>query len=159
MIQARRSLPAKSHGMELLRTSLTAQSIRVHMWRELPTLLTPGSPLWQHEIKCDAYDQHARIPPRVQVSAAHNTDGFRDIVAAAHILPTSPWHHAPRLRAIGEIVQQIGESNWRNFGLLFRQHGLSEQEADALIDTGLRESVSQEIWQVMRYHTIYATKI
>lgn len=158
IIQAHQSLPVMSQGMALLRKSLAAQSIRVHMWRDLPSLLVPGSPTWHPEMKCDdTHDQHGTVRPHV--SCAQSANGFRDIAVATHILPTSPWHNSPRLRALGEIVKQIGEWNWRNFGLLFRQHGLSEQEADALIDTGLTEYSSCKVWRVMRYHTVYATKI
>ncbi|CAE6443329.1 unnamed protein product [Rhizoctonia solani] len=162
VIQAKRSLPVMTHGMYLLRKSLEAQSVRVDMWRELPELLTPGSSLWhlqphEREMKFDDVQTYS---PTVETACARPVKGFKDVTSRIHIYPTTGWHQSPRLRALGEIVQQTGEWSWRNFGLLFRQGNLmDEKQANELIEAGQEERTSREIWQVMRYHTIYATKI
>ncbi|QRW21841.1 methyltransferase domain protein [Rhizoctonia solani] len=162
VIQAKRSLPVMTHGMYLLRKSLEAQSVRVDMWRELPELLTPGSSLWhlqphEREMKFDDVQTYS---PTVETACARPVKGFKDVTSRIHIYPTTGWHQSPRLRALGEIVQQTGEWSWRNFGLLFRQGNLmDEKQANELIEAGQKERTSREIWQVMRYHTIYAMKI
>ncbi|CAE6352725.1 unnamed protein product [Rhizoctonia solani] len=162
VILAKRSLPVMTHGMYLLRKSLEAQLVRVNMWRELPELLAPSSGLWhsqprEHEMKFDVLQTY---PPFMEAACARPVLGFRDIISQVHIYPTTGWHQSPRLQALGEIVQQTGEWNWRNFALLFRQSDLmDEKQADELIEAGQKERTSRDIWQVMRYHTIYATKI
>ncbi|KAB5591290.1 hypothetical protein CTheo_5249 [Ceratobasidium theobromae] len=159
VIQAPRSLQAMSRGMRLLRDSLISQSVSINMWRELPDLLVPDSSLWRippRELKSDNFEEGQ---PHMRVPHTPGPGGYRDIVVTTHILPTTSWHSCPRLRALGDVVQQVGEWDWKNFGLLFRQHGLNEKEADALIEAGMKERTSVDIWQVMRYHTIYATKI
>ena len=152
IVRAERSLPVMSRGMRMLRDSLSAQGLHVHMWRDLPNLLAPGSPLWvpKSESKFPAPSPKMQTEPQ----------GYRDIVATAHVLPNAPWHPTnARLRAIGEVVQQVGYANWQNFGLLFRQHGLSEEEASHLVNAGLEEASKNEVRKVMLYHTIHATKI
>ncbi|KAF8602545.1 hypothetical protein BDV93DRAFT_523924 [Ceratobasidium sp. AG-I] len=151
VIRAERSLPVMLRGMRMLRDSLSIQGLHVHMWRDLPALLAPGSPLWTPKTVSEF--------PTPSVKHVEQR-GYKDIVATAHVLPTAPWHPTnSRLRAIGEVVQQVGYANWQNFGLLFRQHGLSEEEASQLVDAGLKESSKDKIWKVMLYHTVYATKI
>ncbi|KAJ1304957.1 hypothetical protein OPQ81_006089 [Rhizoctonia solani] len=160
VIPARDSLPVVTHGMALLRESLAVQQVRVEMWRELPELLAPGSSLWHPRTPENDTKPNDTQPYQTRIdSPCASPRGFRDIVCQIHIYPTTAWHCSPRLHALGEIVQQIGEWSWRNFGLLFRQHGKDEKEVDSLIEAGLKESRLLNIWQVMRYHTIYATKI
>ncbi|CUA70604.1 hypothetical protein RSOLAG22IIIB_09028 [Rhizoctonia solani] len=142
VILAKDSLPVITYGIELLQ------------------LLAPGSSLWhsqprEHNIKLDDVDLYQT---GMEASCSPPL-GFKDIVSQIHIYPITGWHHSPRLRALGEIVQQVGQWNWRNFGLLFRQIGRDEKEVDALIEAGEKEMSSRDIWQVMRYHTMYATKI
>ncbi|KDN37332.1 hypothetical protein RSAG8_10220, partial [Rhizoctonia solani AG-8 WAC10335] len=159
VILGKDSLPVMTHGMELLRESLTIQQVEVDMWRKLTELLTPGSSLWhsqprEHDMKLDDVQLY-----QTGMGTSCGSLGFKDIVSQIHICPTTGWHHSPRLRALGEIVQQVGEWSWRNFGLLFRQVGRDEKEVDALIEAGQKERTSLDIWQVMRYHTVYATRI
>ncbi|KAG8741170.1 hypothetical protein FRC10_003215 [Ceratobasidium sp. 414] len=172
IILAHSSLPVMSRGMSMLRDSLTAQQCSVHMWRDLPALLLPGSTLWQ--ISNDSAElfesgpipnatphpptEHPPIPGLPHSQFAHRL-GYTSIQSETHILPTSPWHPSPRLHAIGDLVQQIGVANWHHFGLLFRQHGLSEVEADRLVAAGHAELASIDICKVMRYHTVHATKL
>ncbi|KAG9093127.1 hypothetical protein FS749_015023 [Ceratobasidium sp. UAMH 11750] len=157
VIAAHSSLPVMSRGMSMLRDSLTAQKCYVHMWRDLPTLLLPNSTLWQPpdnpaELFKPAPTESPQIP-------GPNRLGYTSIHSETHILPTSPWHSSPRLHAIGDLVQQIGVANWQHFGLLFRQHGLSETEAEGLFAAGLAELARKDICTVMRYHTVHATKL
>ncbi|QRV94462.1 methyltransferase domain protein [Ceratobasidium sp. AG-Ba] len=148
IIPAHQSLPIMSQGMSMLRTSLSTQNCSIYMWRDLPTLLLPTSSLWNPDPDPDTLK-----PPTTP-------RGYTSIVPQVHILPNSPWHTlSPRLRAIGELVQQIGTSNWQNFGLLFRSQGLSEAETDRLVSAGSAELVSKDIYKVMRYHTVHAIKI
>lgn len=121
------------------------------MWRDLPNLLAPQSPLWVPKT-----DSEFPTPPLKQVERR----GYKDIVATAHVMPTAPWHPTnATLRAVGEVVQQVGYANWQNFVLLFRQHGLGEEEASHLVNAGLKETANSKVWKVMLYHTIHATKI
>ncbi|CAE6491294.1 unnamed protein product [Rhizoctonia solani] len=161
VIPAKQSLPAMTHGMELLRDSLTLQQVKVFMWRELPELLAPCSTLWQYQPREHDMKPGEIRPYQTGIEAVciRPILGFKGIVSQTHIYPTTPWHSSPRLRALGEIVQQVGEWNWKNFGLLFRQAGHDEKLVDALIEAGHKERISKDIWQVMRYHTIHATKI
>ncbi|KAG8758151.1 hypothetical protein FRC11_004039 [Ceratobasidium sp. 423] len=161
VIPAKQSLPAMTHGMELLRDSLTLQQVKVFMWRELPELLAPGSALWQYQPREHdmRYSDVGPYQTGIEAACVRPTLGFKDVVSQIHIYPTTPWHTSPRLRALGEIVQQVGEWNWKNFGLLFRQAGHDEKLVDTLIEAGHKERTSTDIWQVMRYHTVYATKI
>ncbi|CAE6433759.1 unnamed protein product [Rhizoctonia solani] len=162
VILAKHSLPVMTHGMHLLRKSLEAQLVRVNMWRELPELIARGSSLWnsqprEHEMKFDGIQTS---PHFMDSLCTRPVLGFKDIVSQVHIYPTTGWHQSPRLRALGEIVQQTGEWSWRNFGLLFRQSELmDEKQATELIEAGQKERTSRDIRQVMRYHTIFATKI
>lgn len=161
VILGKDSLPVMTHGMQLLRESLDIQQVQVEMWRQLPELLAPDSPLWRshprgHDAKPDDVQPY-QTP--IDAACVRTSPGFEGIVTQIHIYPTTGWHHTPRLRALGEIVQQVGEWFWRNFGLLFRQAGRDEKEVDALIEAGQKERTSPDIWQVMRYHTVYATKL
>ncbi|CAE6462562.1 unnamed protein product [Rhizoctonia solani] len=161
VIPGKDSLPVMTHGMQLLRESLGVQQVQVEMWRQLPELLAPDSPLWQshpreHDVKPNDVQPYQT---RMENTCIRAAPGFKGIVTQIHIYPTTGWHHTPRLRALGEIVQQVGEWSWRNFGLLFRQVGRDEKEIDALIEAGQKERTSLDIWQVMRYHTVYATKL
>lgn len=153
VIRGERSLPVMSRGMRMLRESLTRQGIHLYMWRDLPGLLLPGSPLWFPKP-----DTVFPSPPAPMKQA--DNQGYRDIISFTHIMPTAPWHPTnTRLRAIGELVQQVGVSNWQNFGLLFLQHGSDEEEVARLVSAGHKELMRPGTWQVMQYHTTHATKI
>ncbi|CAE6400049.1 unnamed protein product [Rhizoctonia solani] len=159
VILAKDSLPVMTHGMELLRESLTIQQVQVDMWRQLPELLIPGSSLWHPQPRKHGTKADDVQPYQTGVEDACGPPGFKNVVSQIHIYPTTGWHQSPHLRALGEIVQQVGAWSWRNFGLLFRQVGRDEKEVDALIEAGQKERISLDIWQVMRYHTVYATRI
>ncbi|CAE7189200.1 unnamed protein product [Rhizoctonia solani] len=159
VIPAKDSLPVMTHGMELLRESLTMQQVEVEMWRKLPKLLAPCSSLWCQPREPDMKPDDVQLyQTRIDISCGPSP-GFKDIISQVHIYPTTGWHPTPRLRALGDIVQQVGEWSWKNFGLLFQQVGRDKNEVDALIEAGQKERTSLDIWQVMRYHTVYATKI
>ncbi|KAG9118265.1 hypothetical protein FRC07_007305 [Ceratobasidium sp. 392] len=169
IIPAHQILPIMCRGMSMLRDSLTTQNCCVYMWRDLPELLLPNSILWQTPtsdllkptvtpLPMPQYGSNGIFPPPPRSQAQRL--GYTSIQSEIHVLPTAPWHtSSPRLYAIGDLVRQIGVANWQHFGLLFRQHGLSEAEADRLVEQGLAELASKERRTVMRYHTVHATKI
>ncbi|KAG8680829.1 hypothetical protein FRC09_017944, partial [Ceratobasidium sp. 395] len=123
-----------------------------------PTLAPAPHASGHPDLPHPLHETYPTIFPPPQRRAQHL--GYTSIQSQVHILPTAPWHtSSPRLRAIGDLVQQIGVANWTHFGLLFRQHGLSEAEAERLVAEGLAELARKERRTVMRYHTVHATKI
>ncbi|CAE6521465.1 unnamed protein product [Rhizoctonia solani] len=130
--------PYLVRAMRISREELDRQGVYAYAYKDVPALLNPACALWRDE-----------EGPR----------GFTNITTEAKMCPAGPWPVMPSLREVGLIAQSGCCDMWKNLRSMFLSHGMSEAEADELVDGTVAEIQTPGLRQLfIKYHVLYAFK-
>ncbi|KDN43625.1 hypothetical protein RSAG8_06002, partial [Rhizoctonia solani AG-8 WAC10335] len=140
-------LPGLTKALRMTRTALAHQGVDVKMCSDMPRWLEPNSELW--------------TTPEDPSSGLMFTEpmlGFRDIVYAPMLVPIGLWPTEKRLQDVGKIGANIWADLWRSMRAPFQVFGLSQDQAQEVVDGAIRDVYSAEVQVSAKYHVTYAFK-
>ncbi|KAG8748936.1 hypothetical protein FRC12_013705 [Ceratobasidium sp. 428] len=139
---AEETAPYMIRALRIARDIFSSQGAYAYAWRDVPLLLEPCCVIWQSVHDLDE-------PQR----------GFTSIRLETKMAPAGVWHHSPRLREVGRLMQHTWVQTWTNLRPMYLNNGLSERETDELImgvQRELLEPGSRKFYG--KYTVLYAFK-
>ncbi|KAG9126109.1 hypothetical protein FRC07_004845 [Ceratobasidium sp. 392] len=137
------TLPALCEGFRITRDALTQQGVDVHMWRDLPSWLSPNSDLWVS----------------TRTKKGDKRVGFRHIRYKSEIVPAGPWPEDERLKEVGRVVEPAWTHIWKSMEAPLQVFGLDSVTAKRVVQGAVSDIARRDVAVSAKHHLVYAFKI